>query len=139
MDPLSAFALAGTVYTFIDAGITVTQFAKELSEFWKSSRDTAERVGHLTITTQNLEALSCELRIVDEPLYMKTIAAECATLCQELSGLLEKLRVKDKKSKTQHFSVMVSAYRRKDKISSIEDRLGKLRAQMTLDLLRSLK
>ncbi|KAI0151240.1 hypothetical protein BJ166DRAFT_385100 [Pestalotiopsis sp. NC0098] len=138
MDPLSAFALAGTVYTFIDAGITVTKFAKELSEFWKSSRETMESVGHLTVTTQNLQALSSELRNVDEPLYMKTIAAECAALCQELSGLLDKLRVKDKKSKTQHFSVMVSAYRRKDKISSIEDRLGKLRAQMTLDLLRSL-
>ncbi|KAI4598683.1 hypothetical protein KJ359_002574 [Pestalotiopsis sp. 9143b] len=139
MDPLSAFALAGTVYTFIDAGITVTKFAKELSEFWKSSRDTTESVGQLTITKQNLEALSSELRDVNEPQFLKSIATDSVTLCTELSGLLDKLRVKDKKSKSEHLSVMFSAYRRKDKISSIEEKLGKLRAQMTLDMLRAMK
>lgn len=139
MDPLSAFALAGTVYTFIDAGITVTKFAKELSEFNKSSRDTTENVGQLTVTTENLEALSSELHSVNEPQYLKSIATECTKLCRELTGLLEKLRVKDKTSKSEHLSVMFSAYRRKDKISSIEERLGKLREQMCLDLLRAMK
>lgn len=139
MDPLSAFALAGTVYTFIDAGITVTKFAKDLREFWKSPRDTTESVGHLTITTQNLEALSSELRDVNEPQFLKSIAAGCVTLCTELSGLLDKLKVKDKTSKSEHFSVLFSAYRKKDKISWIEEGLGKLRAQMTLDLLRAMK
>ncbi|ETS88251.1 hypothetical protein PFICI_02079 [Pestalotiopsis fici W106-1] len=138
MDPLSAFALAGTVYTFIDAGITATKFAKELSGFWKSSRDTVKSLEHLTITTQNLEELSSKLRHANGPRYMMSIATECTTSCQELLDLLDKLKVKDKGSKTEHLLAMLSAYRKKDEISLIEDKLGKLRAQMTLDLLRAL-
>lgn len=136
MDPLTAIGLAGNILAFIDFSYRVISGVNEVLSTPSGMTPENER---LTVLVQDLNVVTHEL-ITDIPARTENekqlcaLAANCHVLSGELSEILRRLKVGDKKSKWEGLMVKWRSTRKEKEIDSIEQRLNGYRSQILIRL-----
>ncbi|KAI0601540.1 hypothetical protein F4775DRAFT_401639 [Biscogniauxia sp. FL1348] len=135
MDPLTALGLAANIYTFAEAG---AKAVKQYNELRRSGSDATRNNIQIGKITDELKQFSSKLA-ANGPPELRNLATECSTTCDELLGLLNKLRVKDLSSKRERVKAILNSSRKTQEISSLEARLDSYRSQLVASFLLILR
>ena len=136
MDPVRAISFASSILTFIDFSWNLITGAREV---YKSTAGTTSENAHISTVIDDLqditEALTADVegKTKHEKGLCK-LADNCQDLSQDLSKILEKLKVTEKNSKWQSLKVKWASMRKEKEVASIEKRLDTYRAQILIRL-----
>lgn len=136
MDPLTAISLASNILSFIDLSYRVISGVNKVLSTPSGMTPENER---LIILVEDLNVVAHEL-ITDIPPRTENekqlciLASNCHVLSGELSEILRRLRVGDKKSIWEGLLVKWDSMRKEKEIDSIEQRLNGYRSQILIRL-----
>jgi hypothetical protein len=138
MDPLSAIGFVSSVITFIDFGYKIVSAAREVRT---SASGTTAANDHIEFLNTRMEAVATDLAIAKScnPVSLDTqqlteLAEKCLELSIGLKKLLDKLRVKNPKSKRQILSFIMKSVTRNVERKELEARLDQCSRQLHLQL-----
>jgi len=133
MDPLTALGLTANILQFVNFSMQLFHGAQEIY----FSGDTAEDKS-LEVVTSEMKRFSSTLSSsagspqTDDEKGLCRLAEECKILSEQILQLLEKIKPKDPKSKSQSFrSALKTKFYGKEK-RELESRLDKCRSQLAL-------
>lgn len=136
MAELVALGLAGNIVQFVDFGIKLFRDGREL--YTSLQGNSAEQL-ELEIVTQDLKCLAQQLHSSDQPdalgtedkIELRKLATECEKLANELLGILDELKVKDRHNRIwESFKKALRRMMEKKKIQHLEERLERFREQL---------
>jgi hypothetical protein len=136
MDPVTAVGFAASILTFIDFSWNLIAGAYEV---YQSTTGTTAENAHISTVIDDLQEITeglnanVEGKAKHEKALYK-LADNCHDLSQDLSKILEKLKVTEKNSKWQSLKVKWASMRKEREVASIEKRLDGYRSQILLQL-----
>ncbi|KAH6694283.1 hypothetical protein BKA61DRAFT_662945 [Leptodontidium sp. MPI-SDFR-AT-0119] len=136
MDPVTAVGFAAAIVNFIDFSWSLVQGTHEV--YKSGSGATAENAQVSTILEdlqEVTEGLHSDLKVGGKHAkQLSKLAKNCLDLSRDLAKILEKLRVKERKSTWQAVKVTWASMRKEKEVASIEKRLGDYRSEIILRL-----
>lgn len=136
MDPISAFALAGTVLTFVDCGV---KLFKHAAEIYKSPKGLLS--SHESIDRYSSEFVK-SIRLVEVSQFLTTSAKsandwkplldECTTIAKELSKYIDNMRTGTNRGKMQSLKTAVRSMASAAHVEGLLKRLEQVRAEVHL-------
>jgi hypothetical protein len=148
MDPVTAFALAGTILQFIDAGAKFAGLAWNIYHSVPTRSETCDHLNELATITQSLEDVLGPLSSrPNHPSHeeqdngLADLADECKGVVQQLLSLLHKLGFPNNPPgrKRDALKAALQATWNKSEIEFLRSRLDGFRAQFNIHLLVSLR
>lgn len=149
MDPFSALSVAANIVQFVACGISIVSKGNQL---YQSANGALVENAELEGATVRLKKLSNALReSLDQGLpqdspaqsdqALQKICEECNAVSQELVGKLEKLKVHENHhhKKWKSFRQALKAVWSKEKIDGIREKLSRLRMELDIHVLISLR
>ena len=137
MDPLTAFGLVANIFQVIDFSIKIFKKAWEINN---SISGAPEENMSVEVVVKEMKKFSSKLiapdasNFIGEDQQLSVLASECHSLSNDLVDLLEKIKAKDPKSKTQSvWSALRAKIYEKEK-ESLQQRLDQCRSQFELQL-----
>ncbi|KAK2773512.1 hypothetical protein CKAH01_13552 [Colletotrichum kahawae] len=136
MDPATAIGVASGVIAFVDFSWKLITGAKGLYDKGETQSAENVRIGKIIkdLKEFSLDLDGGSLGTSKHEKALKALATNCGDLCQELIGILEKLKAK-KNSRWETLKTTWASMRKADDINDIERRLGEYRAEMNTRLL----
>jgi hypothetical protein len=147
MDPISAFAFAGTVIQLISFTSNIVSAARQIH-----NSTTGQLASHedLQSITESLKKLAVNTKAnvqqtEDRPNLTElergqiALSDGCTEVASELLAVLETLKIEEKKGKSAAFRKAFQSLLKEDKIMLLEVRLQKFTQQLILSLVDSLR
>jgi hypothetical protein len=136
MDPVTAVGFASSILTFIDFSWSLVTGAYEV---YKSTTGTTSENAHISTVIDDLQEITESLssNVGGNAKHDKALcklADNCHDLSQDLSKILQKLKVTEKNSKWQSLKVKWASMRKEKELASIEKRLDGYRSQIFIRL-----
>jgi hypothetical protein len=137
MDPLTVIGLVSNIISFVDFGAKIFAGAREIQ---KSGSGTLEENRSLERVVRDVKGFSSKLltpegaSFIGEDGRLCELAGECRALCDALVQLLEKIKVKDPKSRTQSFVSVMKSFVHQAEKKELQQRLDYCRSQLELQL-----
>lgn len=124
LDPLTSLCLASSLAQFVDFSCKLFQGTKSI---YKSAIGSSEENACLHLIAADVRRLSSDIEVLEShPEALRVLAIETKRVSDELLGVLEDLRIKEKKTKWRSFLLAVKEIWNKEKIAEISERLSKL-------------
>ena len=137
MDPLTAIGLVSNILSFIDFSVEIVRGAREIYE---SGSGVLEENRSQEAIAKEVKRFSSKLippddtALAGEDKALCVLAKECEALSRQLLDLLEKVKPKDPKSKTQSLRAAWKTKANKPKMMDLERRLDNCRGQLQLQI-----
>jgi hypothetical protein len=133
-DALAAFGLASNIVQFVDAGIKLVSYGRELycSEEGASKENTVidKIAADIKLITQNLAN-----GVVNNDPALQEMVGKCAELAGDLHALLQVLKIDTQKNRRMEtMKKSLKSFRKRHEIKDIYDRLCKVRDQVCFHL-----
>jgi hypothetical protein len=134
MDPITAVGFAASILNFVDFSWTLIKGAYEVYEFGTTAKNT-----RITTVLSDLEGITKSLQSDVEGNTphvkdLKSLAAECVKVSQELSAILKELEVKEGNKIWRSLESKWKSMRKEKDIAAIEQKLIEYRLQLLLRL-----
>lgn len=136
MDPLSALSLAVAVAQFVDYGFKILGNAREIHGSLLGATQENQSLEKATLEMQRLTDKLVSSKLggpTDEDKMLDGLVTECRSLSSQLLNLLNMIKARDPKSKTQIFSAALRAKRYEKEKIRLQRRLDE--CQLRLDRL----
>lgn len=143
MDPLGALSIAAAVAQFAEFGF---KLVRNTHEIYKSSSGQPAKTINLNTVSNDLRSLAEDVdqRIEGaqgpSAVVFRRLCQECASVHNELAGIIEAIRKKDANDSkvtmaVESFAIALQYSSRAGQIEELASRLGDVRQQMTVALL----
>ena len=140
MDPVTAFAIAGTILQFIDSSTQFIVLARKL--YYYGSDDDGIHTNLLKIT-EDLDTILPKLSTTQhadaEEQSLSQLALDCAETAGQLLDILRNVKLPQKSRKRDAIKAAFQLTCKEEKIKSLQDQLYSFRNQLNLHLLVSLR
>ena len=139
MDPVSAFALSGTILQFPDTG---TKFATLAVSLYRHESDTLTDHDVLSSIAKDLSSILPKLQplgVVDDPSSgLSKLVKDCQRTTHRLLNVLHSIGQAGTTRKRDAIKVAFRSLYKEDEIRSLQDQLNGFRAKLNLHLVLSL-
>lgn len=136
MDPITAIGLASAILTFVDFSYSLVNGMLYIANSAKGITEENEHSSNMLEELQKAtKGLDRNLKGSNEhEIELSNLATNCRSLSSELAAVLEKLTVKDKRSKLQRFRISLASRMKQDTVATIQQRLMDYRQAIVLRL-----
>jgi hypothetical protein len=138
LDPLTAISLASAVVQFVDFSVKLVSAGHELYEKGSLANNNAveqitQDIAHLAEELGAHRPPSAKQPSQDE-IALQELAGSCKKLAEEMMAVLKTLKIQEPKNGLEIIRKSLRSMRKKGKIQNIEQRLGKIRDELSLRL-----
>ena len=134
MDPITAIGFAASILTFVDFSWSLIQGSCEVYELGTTSGNK-----RITSVLSDLDCITKSLQsdVKGDTLHatrLKSLAAQCVLVSQELSTILKNLEMKEGNKIWRSLEAKWKSMRKEKEIAAIEQKLVEYRLQLLLRL-----